>query len=143
MKTINPYLNYKGTAEQAFNLYKAVLGGEIVSLQRYKDIPGYEVAEADQDKLMHISLMINKDNILMATDAVDNMGEKMVEGNNFSLSISADSEAEADRIFKELAEGGVAKMPMQKTFWGAYFGMLNDRFGIQWMVSFDEQYSNS
>ena len=86
---------------------------------------------------MHVALPIGPGNILMATDALESMGQKLVAGNNITLSINADSEAEADKLFNALAVGGKVSVPLDKAFWGAYFGMLTDQFGIQWMVNYD------
>jgi PhnB protein len=86
---------------------------------------------------MHIALPIGKGNILMATDAVESMGHKVTAGTNFHLSISTDSEEETKKIFNALSAGGKVTVPLDKMFWGAYFGMLTDKFGIQWMVNYD------
>lgn len=143
MATLNPYLNFKGNTEEAFNFYKSVFGGEFIELQRFKDTPEADrVPENEKDKLMHISLPIGPGNILMATDALESMGHKLTVGNNFYLSLSADSESEADKLFNGLSSGGKATMPLQKTFWGSYFGMVTDKFGINWMVSYDYKQPN-
>jgi Uncharacterized protein conserved in bacteria len=143
MATLNPYLNFKGNTEEAFNFYKSVFGGEFIELQRFKDTPESDrVPENEKDKLMHISLPIGPGNILMATDALESMGHKLTVGNNFHLSLSADSESEADKLFNGLSSGGKATMPLQKTFWGSYFGMVTDKFGINWMVSYDYKQPN-
>jgi PhnB protein len=137
---INPYLNFPGNAEEAFNFYKSIFGGEFAMIQRFKDTPeAGNVAAADQNKLMHIALPIGKQNILMATDAIGPHGESLKIGNNFHLSVSTESKAEADKIFNGLSSGGKATMPMDQTFWGSYFGMLTDKFGISWMISYDEK----
>jgi PhnB protein len=143
MAKINPYLNFAGTTEEAFNFYKSVFGGEFATVMRFGDSPGCDqmpIAEADKDKIMHIALPIGNDNVLMATDMVESMGPKLEEGNNFSISLSAESREDADRLFNGLAEGGKVEMPLADAFWGAYFGMLQDRFGIRWMVSFDPKF---
>ena len=138
MATLNPYLNFKGNTEEAFNFYKSVFGGEFITLQRFKDTPeSGRVSENEKDKIMHVSLEVSKGYILMGTDALESMGHKIHTGDNISLSLSAESEEEAIKIFNGLAEGGTIQMPLQKTFWGAFFGMLKDKFGIQWMVSYD------
>ncbi len=138
MATLNPYLNFPGTAEAAFNFYKSVFGGEFAALQRFKDTPeSSKVAKADQEKIMHISLPIGKGNILMATDALESMGQPLTVGNNFYLSLSTESEAETTKLFNALSAGGQIIMPLEKTFWGALFGMFTDKFGINWMVNFD------
>lgn len=137
MATINPYLNFEGKTEEAFNFYKSVFGGEFAVIQRFKDMPdGDKMSADDQNKIMHVSLPING-NVLMGTDTLESMGQKLNVGDNFSVSVNTDSEAESDQIFNALAVGGEIIMPLEKAFWGAYFGMLKDRFGIQWLVNFD------
>ena len=139
MATINPYLNYQGNAEEAFKLYKSVFGGEFSSVQRFKDTPEADkVSAAERDKIMHIALPIGKGVTLMASDNLESRGHKVSAGNNFYLSITVDSKKEADRVFEGLSKGGKIEMPMQKVFWGDYFGMFADKFGIRWMVSFPE-----
>lgn len=141
MVRVNPYLNFNGNTEAAFNLYKSVFGGEFAMLQRFKDIPSdpnsEPMSESDLEKIMHIALPIGPDYVLMATDALESQGHTLVNGNNISLSISVDNKEEADQIFNGLSVGGEVEMPMTDTFWGAYFGMLTDSFGIKWMVNYD------
>ena len=138
MTLLNPYLNFKGNTEEAFNFYKSVFGGEFVMVQRFKDTPEADRVPANEkDKIMHISLPLGKGNVLMATDALESMGHKLTVGNNVQLSISTDSEEEADKIFEGLSAGGKVSVPLAKSFWGAYFGMCTDKFGMQWMVSYD------
>lgn len=137
MITINPYLNFPGNTEEAFNFYKSVFGGEFVGLTRFKDTQdGSKLNDDEKEKLMHVSLPIGKGNILMATDALESMGHPLKEGNNFSLSIETESRGEADKIFSKLSAGGTVTMPQSDTFWGSYFGMITDKYGIQWMVSY-------
>lgn len=139
MAVVNPYLNFKGNTEEAFRFYQSVFGGEFITLLRFKDTPEKDRVPAhEQEKIMHVSLPIGKGNILMGTDALESMGHKLNTGNNFSLSIGTDSKEEADKLFNGLSEGGKVDVPLNTTFWGAYFGMLKDKFGIQWMVSYDE-----
>lgn len=138
MATINPYLNFNGNTEEAFNFYKSVFGGEFAMVMRFKDTPEAGKMPADAaDKIMHIALPIGKGNILMATDALESMGQKLTTGNNFYISISAETKEEADRLYNKLSAGGKIEMPIGDVFWGAYFGMFADKFGIQWMVSYD------
>jgi len=138
MAALNPYLNFAGNAEEAFNFYKSVFGGEFTTVQRFKDTPqGGNVQAHEKDKIMHIALPIGKGNVLMATDAIESMGHKLTIGNNFHLTIQPESKAEAEKLFNRLAAGGKVTMPLQDAFWGAYFGMLTDKFGIQWMVNYD------
>jgi PhnB protein len=137
MATINPYLNFPGNTEDAFKFYRSVFGGEFIALQRFKDTPeAGRVAAPDKDKIMHVSLPIGKGNILMATDALESLGHKLTTGNNVHLSVETDGKSEADRVFNALSSGGKVTMPLADTFWGAYFGMITDKFGIQWMVSY-------
>lgn len=140
MLAINPYLFFPGTAEEAFNFYKSVFGGEFIMVQRIGDTPeSHKFTDAEKEKIMHIALPLGKGNVLMASDMVQSMSGPYIPGNNFTISIGTGSEEEADKMYNGLAQGGKSTMPMQKTFWGSYFGMLVDRFGIHWMVSFDHE----
>jgi len=136
MKSINPYLNFPGNTEEAFNFYKKVFGGDFVGgINRFKDAPGMEnLGAADKEKVMHIGLPMGNNNFIMATDALESMGFKVTFGNNFYISIDAESKEEADKLFKGLSDGGKVEMPMADQFWGDYFGSLVDKLGVQWMV---------
>ena len=137
MATLNPYLNFNGTTEEAFNFYKSVFGGEFTNLIRFKDTPGQEKLSAgDQQKIMHVSLPVGKENVLMGTDALESMGHKVTGGNNVQMSLTAKSENEAKQLFEGLAKGGKITVPLGKASWGDYFGMLTDKYGIQWMVDY-------
>ena len=137
MATLNPYLNFAGNTEEAFTFYKSVFGGEFTNLQRFKDTPeAARVPEKEKNMLMHVALPVGKGNTLMATDALDSMGHKLIVGNNIQLSLEAESKDEAEKLFKGLSAGGKVTMPLKDTFWGAYFGMLTDRFGVQWLVNY-------
>ncbi len=141
MATLNPYLTFNGNCEDAFNFYKSVFGGKFAHIGKFKEMPEnpqYPIADSDKEKIMHISLPISNGNILMGSDTTGSWAEKFNQGNNFSISITSDKREEADRLFNELSKNGRAIMPMNKTFWGSYFGMLSDQFGIQWMISFGE-----
>jgi PhnB protein len=140
MTKLNSYLNFPGNTEEAFNFYKSVFGGEFVGgLMRFKDVadlPGKEnLNAADLNKIMHVALNIG-DNMLMATDVLESMGQHLTTGTNFSLSLHPDSKKEADRLYNELSAGGQPTMPMMDMFWGDYWGALTDKFGIQWMVNY-------
>ena len=136
MLKINPYLNFEGTTEEAFNFYKSVFGGEFVALQRFSNVPGMDKLSAeDGKKLMHVSLMIG-DNTLMGTDTLAAMGHTVTMGTNISLSLHPESREEADRLFAGLKEGGSVEQPMEDASWGDYFGMLKDKFGIKWMINY-------
>lgn len=138
--SISPYLTFAGNCEEAFNFYKSVFGGNFPYVGRFKEmppIPGKEVPEGEGEKIMHISLPISKETVLMGSDSSEAFGHATVMGNNFSISINAESEAKAKQLFNGLSQGGTITMPLDKTFWGALFGMFTDKFGIQWMVNFD------
>jgi len=142
MVTINPYLNFPGNTEEAFNFYRSIFGGEFAGLTRFNDTQdGSKLNAKEKEMLMHISLPVGKGNTLMATDALESMGHKLNTGNNFSLSVETESKEEADKIFKGLSKGGKITMPQAETFWGSYFGMVNDKFGIQWMVGYTPKQS--
>ncbi len=112
-------------------------------LQRFKDIPdGDKMSAEDQQKIMHVALPIGDGNMLMATDILESMGQKLVLGNNSYISIQAESKEEADKLFKALSEGGKIEIPLEDMFWGAYFGAFADKFGVQWMINFDYNKNN-
>lgn len=139
---VNPYLNFPGSAEEAFTFYKSIFGGE-TSVLRFKDMPpmeGVELSKEDAEKVMHVSLPLGKDILLMGSDALESLGQSYKEGNNISISLHPDSKEEADRIFQKLSEGGRIEMPIEDQFWGDYFGSLKDRFGIQWMVNYNAEF---
>jgi PhnB protein len=137
MARLNSYLHFNGNAEEAFNFYKSIFGGEFITLMRNRDVPA-EVQnppnEAEADQIMHVSLQVG-DSMLMGSDFPSAYG-KAILGTNFHVSISAESREEADRLFNGLSAGGKVMMPMADAFWGSYFGMFNDKFSVQWMVSF-------
>lgn len=141
MATFNPYLHFTGNAEEAFHVYRSIFGGDFIRTMRYGDLPPCDdnkVPEDFKNKIMHISLPLGKNNILMGSDAMSEMnGRKFSMGDNFHIAISAESRAEAEKFFNGLSDGGRIDMPLADSFWGSYFGMLVDRFGIQWMVEFE------
>lgn len=143
MTTINPYLTFNGNCEEAFNFYKSVFGGEFPYVGRYGEMPPQEgippMTAEQKNKIMHISLPISKETTLMGSDTGGDWASNFKEGTNFSISINTDQIKEADRLFTALSEEGKVTMPMNKTFWGSYFGMLTDKFGINWMISGDEK----
>ncbi len=136
MATINPYLNFNGNTEEAFNFYKSIFGGKFTVLQRFKDTPeGDKVPKEAREKIMHIALQIGN-NILMATDVIESMGQKLTTGNNFYISIEAESKKEAETLYSNLSKGGKIEMALGDAFWGAYFGIFADKFGVQWMINY-------
>ena len=142
MKAVNPYLNFNGNCEAVFEFYKSVFGGEFLTVMRFKDVPAEAVDESHQmsaseaEKIMHMALPLGQGTMLMGSDVPEAMGAG-TPGDNFAIVISAESEAEAPKLFNKLSASGQVTMPLGKTFWGDYFGMLTDKFGVQWMVSYD------
>ena len=138
MATINPYINFNGNAEEAFNFYKSVFGGEFTRVARFKDMasPEFKVAENEANKIMHISLLIGP-NMLMGNDVPESMGRTNENENRSKISINAGSKEEADRLFNGLSESGKIEFPMGESPWGSYFAMFRDNYGIEWMVDFD------
>jgi PhnB protein len=143
MALINPYINFNGNAEEAFNFYKSIFGGEFAKVMRFKDLsnPEFPVAENEANKIMHIALPIGK-NVLMANDVPESMGQVNENENRSKISISAESREEADKLFNGLSAGGTIEMPISDSPWGSYFGMFRDKYGIEWMVDFDVNYKS-
>ena len=138
MARINPYINFNGNAEEAFNFYRSVFGGEFKQITRFKNIASAEfpVSENDANKLMRIVLPIGN-NILIANDVPESMGRVNENENRSKIAITAGSKDEADKIFNELSVGGTVEMPMAESPWGTYFAMFRDKYGIEWTVEFD------
>ncbi len=140
MAKFNIYLNFPGNAEEAFNFYRAIFGGQFSAVVRFKDMPmpGVKLPKEAEAKIMHIGLPVGKDDVLMASDALESLGQKLVQGNNAYISVHPESKEEADRIFKALAAGGAIEMAIADQPWGDYYGSLRDKFGIQWMVNYSK-----
>ena len=141
MASINPHINFNGNAEEAFNFYKSVFGGEFAKIMRFKDLASAEfpVADNEANKIMHIALPIGK-SILMANDVPEILGRTNENENRSKIVISAESKEEADKLFNGLSAGGQIEMPISDSPWGSYFGMFRDKYGIEWMVDFDSNY---
>lgn len=143
MKSINIYLNFPGNTEEAFNFYKSIFNTEFSALMRFSDTPEAEkLSDEEKNKIMHSALPLNENISIMATDALESMGQKLEYGNNSYIILSTDTKEEADRLFNSLAQDVTPEMPMQDTFWGAYFGSLKDKYGVQWMLNYDYPKSN-
>lgn len=137
MAAVNPYLQFDGNCEAAFNFYRSVFKTEFIALSHFNEMPDESgVCDGQADKVMHVSLPIGEGTVLMGSDNPD-QGPPFVPGNNFSLALKPSGEAEAKRLFDELSAGGSVFMPLEKTFWGALFGMCKDKFGTSWMVNYD------
>ncbi len=142
MAVVNVYLTFMGNCQDAFNFYRSVFGGDFPYVGKFKDMPPQEgmppMSEEMGEKIMHISLPISKETSIMGSDTGGEWAPHFTQGNNFSISINAESKDEADRLFNGLSEGGKVTMPLSQAFWGDYFGMLEDKFGINWMMSFND-----
>lgn len=140
MATISTYMTFNGTTEAAFNFYKSVFGGEFTEFHKFNSMPPQDgmpaLSEEEGNRIMHVSFPIGTAT-LFGSDTLSTQGD-VVFGNNFSISINTESKEEADKLFNELSADGKITMPMESTFWGAYFGMFTDKFGINWMINFDE-----
>jgi PhnB protein len=141
MASINPHINFNGNAEEAFQFYQSVFGGEFSRIIRFKDLASEEfaVAEHEANKIMHIALPIGK-NVLMANDVPEILGRTNENENRSKIVIAAETKEEADKLFNGLSVGGQIEMPIMDSPWGTYFGMFRDKFGIEWMVEFDSNY---
>lgn len=136
--TINPYLNFDGNAEEAFRFYQSVFGGELF-VQRMGEVPmeGIEITKEEKDYAMHVGLPIGNGQYLMASDCLTSQGNVLKKGNNNYISIAPESREEADRLFNTLSAGGTVEMPMEDMFWGDYFGSFVDKFGVCWMLNYN------
>jgi PhnB protein len=141
MASINPHINFNGNAEEAFTFYQSVFGGEFATIMRFKDLASEEfvVAENEANKIMHIALPIGN-SVLMGNDVPQVLGRTNENESRSKIVISAESKEEADKLFKGLSSGGQIEMPISNSPWGSYFGMFRDKYGIEWMVDFDEKY---
>ena len=138
MATINPHVNFNSNAEEAFTFYKSVFGGEFTKVIRFKELasPEFPIAEKEENKIMHIALPIGK-NELMGNDVPEIFGRVSENENRSKIYVDAESKEEADKIFNGLSAGGTVEMPIADSPWGSYFAMFRDKYGIEWMVSFD------
>jgi PhnB protein len=140
MTTVNVYLTFNGNCKEAFDFYRSVFGGEFQYVGKYGQMPQQKVIQSvpdnEKDKIMHITLPISKETMLMGNDNLQAFGPS-IAGNNFTISIKTDTKDEADKLFGKLSKGGEITMPMKETFWGSYYGMITDRFGIKWKMNVD------
>lgn len=142
MASINPHINFNGNAEEAFNFYKSVFGGDFVKVVRFKDLasPEMPIDKKEENKIMHIALPIGKHSLLMANDVPEFLGRTNENENRSKIVISAETKEEADKLFNGLSSGGTVEMPIADSPWGSYFGMFRDKYGIEWMVDYDARY---
>jgi len=141
MRTINPWINFNGNAEEAFIFYKSVFGGEFTKIVRFKDLASaeFQVPEMEADKIMTIALPLGKHNVLMANDVPEFMGRVNEAENRSKIVVNAESRDEADKIFNGLSAGGDVEGPIGDSPWGTYAGMFRDKYGIEWIIEFDPQ----
>jgi len=140
MASTSLYLNFARNTEEAFNFYRSVFQTEFsLPISRMGDAPAAlgqpPLSDADKQLVMHVALPLMGGVELMGTDAPETMGFKLNPGNNVYINLQPDTRAEADRLFNALSKGGKIDMPLSEMFWGAYFGSLTDRFGVQWMIN--------
>jgi PhnB protein len=137
--TINPWINFNGNAEEAFSFYKSVFGGEFTKVVRFKDISSAEfpVDPKEENKIMYIALPIGNNNMLIANDVPEVMGKVNERENRSKISVVMDSKEEAEKIFNGLSAGGEVEGPMGQGPWGSYAGMFRDKYGIEWIVEFN------
>lgn len=141
MATLHAYLKFLGNAEEALTFYRSVFNGEFLALIRYKDTPQAmsELSDNDKENIFFIALTVGHGTTIMATDVVGPDRNTLRTGNNSYVYIGADTLEEGEGIFNKLAEGGKVETPFAQTDWGAYFGVLADKFGVAWMVNFQEE----
>lgn len=142
MAQINPSINFNGNAEEAFNFYKSVFGGDFSALVRLKDLesPEFPVSENDASKIMHIALPIGY-NMLIGNDIPEGMGLVNENENRSKIVINAESKAEADTLYSGLSAGGTVEVPICDSPWGTYFAMFRDKYGIEWMIDFNPSFN--
>jgi PhnB protein len=143
MKAAHPYLHFNGNCEEVFNFYRSVFGGDFLMLSRYKEVPSeHALPDKEREKIMHITLPLSKTSVLMGSD-IPEAFPQAVRGSNYYIFLSTESEEETSRLFNSLSKDGVIAMPLEKTFWGAFFGMCIDKYGTQWMLSYDYNSPNA
>jgi PhnB protein len=138
------YLNFMGNTKEAFTFYKSVFGGEFTSAIQYmKDVPPMpgqpELAEDERDMVMHVELVITGGHVIMGTDMLKSLGHELHIGNNMSINLEPDTREETDKLFAALSDGASDIIPLTEMFWGGYFGVLLDKFGIRWMFNCDQK----
>lgn len=137
MEAAHIYLHFNGTCEEAFKFYQSVFGGEFQSLTRFKEAPPESsFPDNEADKILHVALPVGRNSLIMGGD-IPGAFLQSSKGTNFYIFLRTESEEETNTIFNELGSGGQIAMPLNHTFWGSYFGMIIDKFGVQWMLSFE------
>lgn len=141
MTTLNISLTFNGNCEEAFNFYRSVFGGDFQFIGKYGEMPPQDgipiIRDSQKNKIMHVTLPISKETMLMGNDSLDTSWLPTGTNSNFTLSVKTDSKQQADVLFNKLSRGGQITLPMRETFWGSYYGMLTDKFGINWKMNVD------
>lgn len=136
--TVQTYFNFAGQAEEALNFYAGVFNSKVESIMRWGDMPGADendgLSDSDKNLIMNSQVLILGGHSLMISDVLESFPEKLNPGNNITMVLTPDTRAEADRLFAALAEGGSVRMPLEEAFWGDYYGEVQDKFGIRWMI---------
>lgn len=135
IKKITPYLNFDGNGEQAVKFYESVLGAKVEALSRMGEMPGSNASPEDKDRLLHSLLRFESGDAIMASDTMKGMPLSI--GNNTHVTLDFNDVDDMNQKFDALAAGGKVTMALNDTFWGARFGMLTDKFGINWMFNCD------
>lgn len=141
MAKLNPYLGFNGNAQDAFQFYRSVFGGEFREIKRYKEVPGTEqMSEKERNLIMHIALPLEGESILMGCDLLQSIKEEHQTTDNFRVVVHAASKAEGERIFSALSEGGTVELPYSEGFSNDMMGILCDRYGIGWFVHYSVKF---
>jgi PhnB protein len=139
MLTTNTYLNFDGDTMPAFEFYRSIFGGEFDRLMKMGEMPGQEKLSAQERNLIaHVGLKLSEAATLHGSDVIKSYGQQLTVGNNFYILLSPDSRTQADQLFAALSAGGTVEIEMTEMFWGAYYGAFKDKFGVQWMISFEQ-----
>lgn len=137
MITTNIYLTFNGDCREAFDFYKRAFGGSFQYIGKYGDVPpgSMIIREDEKEKIMHITFPISEETMLMGNDHLESFGTPPVKGSNFAIYVRTKDKEEADLLFRKLSDDGKIILPMAKTFWDSYYGLLVDKFGIKWKIN--------
>jgi PhnB protein len=136
MKSVNPYINFNGNCEEAFEFYQSVFGGEL-RIVRFRDMENdMGVTGDDRNKIANIALPLNENTLLLGSDVLESFGQPVEAGNRFQIHLEAESVKEVEQLFNDLSNDAEVKMPLQQTEWAEKFGMCADKFGVQWMMMY-------
>lgn len=139
MTKINPWINFNGNAEEAFNFYKSVFGGEYTKIIRFKDLvgPDFQVPPKEENKIMQIVLPLSRESMLIGNDVPEILGKVNENENRSKIHVDVESKEEAEKIFNRLSVGGQVEGPLGNSPWGTYSAMFRDKYGIEWIIEFN------